>query len=101
MEEDFYWSPIEETGPFGSDDGWEATYGFREWRLSNRSANPMIYLKKLIADWNYPPFDWNEMDTTKIKDFIVSRTLNDEASIQEQMKQFKELLKNLHRRIPV
>jgi len=32
MKDDFYWSPIEETAPFGSDDGWEAAYGFREWR---------------------------------------------------------------------
>jgi hypothetical protein len=51
MTEDFYWSPIEETGPFGSDDGWDAAQGFRQWRSLNKSATPIIYLKELIARW--------------------------------------------------
>lgn len=94
MKEDFYWSPIEETGPFGSDDGWEAAQGFRQWRVSNKSVSPVNYLKELIAGWNYPYFDWREMDTTKIKAFIVSRANIDEASIQEQIQQLKAVLQN-------
>ncbi|HSV11878.1 MAG TPA: hypothetical protein VLI68_13975, partial [Hanamia sp.] len=27
MTDEFYWSPIEETAPFGSDDGSDAAYG--------------------------------------------------------------------------
>lgn len=94
MAEDFFWSPIEETGPFGSDDGWDAAYGFLQWRMSNKSANPLVYLKDLIASWQYPFFDWYEMDTQKIKAYIISKVTIDEATIQQQMQQMKEALKN-------
>jgi uncharacterized protein YfeS len=36
LTEDFYWSSIEETGPFGSDDGSDCFYGFVEWRMENK-----------------------------------------------------------------
>lgn len=94
MTEDFYWSSIEETGPFGSDDGWDAAYSFREWRISNKTGSPLIFLKQLIAKWDYPYFDWNEMDTNTIKKFIVSRTEMDEATIQQQIQLLKDVSKN-------
>ena len=94
MTEEFYWSPIEESGPFGSDDGWEAAQGFREWRSTNKTQSPLTFLKGLMAQWQYPYFDWNEMDTQKIKEFITSKANPDEASIQQQMQLLREALKN-------
>ena len=94
MTEEFYWSPGEETAPFGSDDGWEAAYGFREWRISNKTTNPVIYLKDLIARWQYPFFDYNEMDTTKIKEYIYQKKELSEADIQLQINTLKEINKN-------
>lgn len=94
MTEDFFWSPIEETGPFGSDDGSDAAYGFRQWRMSNKSANPLIYLKGLITSWQYPSFDWYEMDTQKIKAYISSKATINEADVQQQMQQMREVFKN-------
>ncbi|MBK7880598.1 MAG: hypothetical protein IPJ83_08600 [Saprospiraceae bacterium] len=70
MTEEFYWSPIEESGPFGNDEGSDAFYGFRQWRQSNKTISPIVFLKELIDGWGYPPFDWNEMDTTKISQYI-------------------------------
>jgi uncharacterized protein YfeS len=32
MNEEFYWSPIEETAPFGNDDGADIYAGFKDWR---------------------------------------------------------------------
>ena len=94
MTEEFYWSPGEETAPFGSDDGWEAAYGFREWRVSNKAASPVTYLKDLIARWQYPFFDYNEMDTTKIKEYINQKKQLSEADIQQQINTLKEINKN-------
>ena len=54
MKDEFYWSPIEETAPFGSDDGSDAAYGFRQWRLLNKNISPVVYLKELIERWQYP-----------------------------------------------
>jgi uncharacterized protein YfeS len=94
MKEDFFWSPIEETGPFGSDDGSDAAYGFRQWRASNKSTSPIKYLQELIREWNYPYFDWNEMDTIKIKQYIIWKAELDEKNIQQQIEQLKEYNKN-------
>lgn len=94
MTDEFYFSPIEETGPFGSDDGWDAAYGFREWRLSNKTTSPVTYLKDLIVRWQYPYFDYNEMDTTKIKEYVNQKKELNEVDIQQQINTLKEINKN-------
>ncbi len=53
MTEEFYWSPIEESGPFGSDDGSDAFYSFRQWRVNNKTVSPTVYLKELNEEWGY------------------------------------------------
>jgi uncharacterized protein YfeS len=95
MTDEFYWSPIEETAPFGSDDGSDAAYGFRQWRLLNKTTSPETYLKDLIARWQYPFFDYNEMDTTKIKEYLNYKKELSEADIQKQIKTLKDLNKDL------
>ena len=94
MQDEFYWSPIEETAPFGSDDGSDAAYGFKQWRQFNKKTSPVTYLKDLIEGWQYPFFDYNEMDTTKIKAYILSKANPDENTIQQQMQMLKEAFKN-------
>jgi uncharacterized protein YfeS len=94
MTDEFFWSPIEETAPFGSDDGSDAAYGFRQWRFVNKTSNPVSYLKDLIERWQYPYFDYNEMDTTKIKEYITRKANLDEATIQQQIQTLKEINKN-------
>ena len=95
MTDEFYWSPIEETAPFGSDDGSDAAYGFRQWRLLNKTTSPETYLKDLIARWQYPFFDYNEMDTTKIKEYLNYKKELSETDIQQQIKTLKDLNKDL------
>ena len=70
LTEEFYWSPIEETGPFGSDDGSDSFYGFVEWRNNNKNESPVTYLKELIQGWGYPTFDLNLTDPEKIKQLL-------------------------------
>jgi uncharacterized protein YfeS len=92
---DFYWSPIEESAPFGSDDGSDAFYGFREWRFQNKSESPIKYLQELINEWGFPPFDWNTLDTMKINEYISGNNTIDNSAIQDQIpamkKHFKEM----------
>jgi uncharacterized protein YfeS len=94
MKDEFYWSPIEETAPFGSDDGWEAAYGFKDWRLLNKQASPIKYLKHLIAEWQYPFFDYTEIDSSKIKEYINQKKELSEAEIQQQINTLKEISRN-------
>jgi uncharacterized protein YfeS len=88
MTDEFYWSPIEEAAPFGSDDGSDAAYGFRQWRLLNKTTSPVTYLKD-------PFFDYNEMDTTKIKEYLNYKKELSETEIQQQIKTLKDLNKDL------
>jgi uncharacterized protein YfeS len=94
MTDSFYFSPIEETAPFGSDDGSDAAYGFREWRLTNKTLSPIKYLDDLFSRWGYPYFDLNEIDTLIISEYINKKAILDEASIQEQIKALKEMNNN-------
>ena len=94
MKDEFYWSPIEETAPFGSDDGWDAAYGFREWRFLNKTTTPVTYLKDLIVSWQYPFFDYKETDTTKINEYLNQKKELSEADLLQQISTLKEINKN-------
>jgi len=72
LSEEFYWSPVEESGPFGSDDGSDAFHGFVHWRQNDQGTSPTVFVEELIADWGYPPFDFNELDEGKLKDYMSS-----------------------------
>jgi uncharacterized protein YfeS len=91
--DDFYWSPIEESGPFGSDDGSDAFYGFRQWRSTNKSISPLKFLEDLFISWEYPKFNLNELDTAKIHSYISARTSVENPEIKEQMKTMMEHFK--------
>jgi uncharacterized protein YfeS len=74
LTEEFYWSPMEETGPFGSDDGSDSFFGFHAWRQENTNESPLTYLEELIDEWGYPTFDMHETDVNTIRN-INSRML--------------------------
>ncbi|SIN94259.1 hypothetical protein [Chitinophaga niabensis] len=70
--EEFYWSPIEETSPFGNDDGADAFYQFREWRETNQTASPLIFIELLLDTWGYSrgaaPHD------AEVAEYLVARS---------------------------
>ena len=75
MSEEFYWSPIEETAPFGSDDGADAYAGFADWRQTHRTDNPKQFLMEQIEYWGYPTFDLNETSFEKLKPYLKQSDL--------------------------
>lgn len=90
MKEDFYWSPIDESGPFGSDAGSDAAYGFQKWRKSHATTSPILYLKQLIDSWNFPPFAWDELDTSRIKLYLSTPAHLDESFITQEIEMLKK-----------
>jgi uncharacterized protein YfeS len=92
MKEDFFWSPIAESGPFGSDSGSDAAAGFHQWRKKNKTADPVDYLRELFQEWGFPMFDWSELDPSKIADYIQPKPYT--RNISEDIEQFKAALKN-------
>jgi uncharacterized protein YfeS len=72
LTEDFYWSPTEETAPFGSDDGSDAFHGFVEWRKKNKKESPVVYLQELIKEWGYGTFNMTSNDPEMVKEVMMS-----------------------------
>lgn len=75
MNEEFYWSLIEETAPFGSDDGADTYAGFADWRKRNKTNNPKEFLIEQINYWEYPSFDLNETNLEKLKPYLKENEL--------------------------
>jgi uncharacterized protein YfeS len=98
LTEDFYWSSIEESAPFGSDDGSDAFYGFREWRNINKTDSPIEYLKNLLSEWGFSPFDWKTLDTIKIEEYINENHKIGTSANQDQISVMKEHFKEMAER---
>jgi uncharacterized protein YfeS len=90
MKEEFFWSPIDESGPFGSDGGSDAAYGFHKWRETHPSISPIVYLKGLIGSWHYPEIAWDEMDTAKIKNYMKTPYFLSQSQIDQQINLLKQ-----------
>ena len=99
MKEDFFWSPIEETAPFGSDDGSDAAYGFRDWRTSNKNTDPLVYIRELIMRWGFPYFDLYEMDTTKINAYMKTDAHADDSDMSVLKQNFRSIRVDTTRQI--
>jgi uncharacterized protein YfeS len=92
--DDFYWSTIDESGPFGNDVGSDAFYEFRQWRTSNQKISPTIFLKELTRSWDFPPFDLDEMDTIKIKQYALANTRTDDSDLEKYIPAMLEHFKS-------
>ena len=62
MQDEFFWSPVDEAGPFGSGSGADAAAGFNQWRKHNKDVTSIRYLNDLLISWGIPLLDWNELD---------------------------------------
>jgi uncharacterized protein YfeS len=70
MNEEFYWSTIEETAPFGNDDGADTYAGFAKWRHTHKANDPKEFLVEQIESWGYPTFDLYETNFEKLKPYL-------------------------------
>jgi len=76
MNEDFYFSTIDETAPFGNDDGADTYAGFKDWRQTHKSDSPKEFLLEQIDRWDYPKFDIYETDIEKLKPYLTADKMN-------------------------
>lgn len=62
MQDDYWWQQAYDFAPFGSDDGNDALYGFREWRLSHPAEEPANYLDEMVESWqaSLQQKDWTD-----------------------------------------
>ena len=51
MKEDWYWDEADDLSPFGNDEGSDAFYSFRDWRIQNPNVEPSLYFVELQNTW--------------------------------------------------
>jgi uncharacterized protein YfeS len=88
---DFYWSPIEESSPFGNDEGSDAFQYFRDWRRKNKKTSPVKFVTKLIDEWEYPKFDLTELDERKIAEYLEIKGPSIDSQLPMMQAHFKQL----------
>ena len=76
MNDSFFFDVIEETAPFGSDDGSDAYASFSDWRKNHPSESPLNFLKQQINEWGYPKFDIEETELEKLKSYLKDDEMN-------------------------
>jgi len=50
MKEEFFWNCVDEECPFGSDEGWEAYYSYRDWRSENPKNRIVDYMDEIMLE---------------------------------------------------
>jgi uncharacterized protein YfeS len=77
MNDEWYYSPIDDMAPFGSDDAADTYAYFYEWRQTNKKAS----IKKIILNhflhWGYPQSDLETTDYEKFTPFLEQNELGD------------------------
>jgi uncharacterized protein YfeS len=77
MTDSFFFDIIEESAPFGSDDGSDTFAGFNDWRKNHPTESPVLFLEQQLNDWNYPGFDIEETNFENLESYLKE----DEMSI--------------------
>lgn len=75
MNEHFFWSPIDETAPFGNDDGADAYADYTAWRKTHKKGHSIDFLQEEVAGWGYPAFDLRETDFDKLQPYLKQNSL--------------------------
>lgn len=76
MTDSFFFNVIEETAPFGSDDGSGTYASFHIWRKDHPFESLTTFLEYHLNDWGYPKFDINETDFEKLKTYLKQDEMN-------------------------
>lgn len=75
MQDEFFYSIIDETAPFGSDDGWETLYAFKDWRQANNGRSKVDFIHEHIDYWGYPTFNLQCTNIEELKDYLMGSEL--------------------------
>ncbi len=67
---EFFWDPVNEMAPFGSDEGYTALAEFVDWRKKNRRAPMMKCLDWIFESWKMKARDYSSaiLDTERIEE---------------------------------
>lgn len=95
LKEDFFWSPVEESSPFGNDSGNDTFYFFLEWRKNNPTSNPKDFLMQEISNSGFPKFDIYALDSVSISKYIGKKIEFSPEEIEKQKARIMDANNNI------
>jgi uncharacterized protein YfeS len=75
MNEEFYFSTIDDFAPFGSDDAADTYSAFYEWRQSHKNESLKSFILDHLQHWGYPLFDMESTDFIVLKPYLKQNDL--------------------------
>lgn len=84
MQEPLFWDCVDEAAPFGSDEGADAYYEWREWRAENPVA-PLIECFNWILDGNLSSYNEGLASDTQVETDLANP---DDALLGDQFDMF-------------
>ncbi|RDB07359.1 WGR domain-containing protein [Runella aurantiaca] len=73
LNETFIWSCIEETGPFGSDDGNDTFWNYRDWSQENPRGKSIEFMSNLLTEWygkDFTKLNLEEIEQSRIHEIL-------------------------------
>lgn len=62
LDDPFFWEATDEFAPHGNDTGADLLEDFRSWNKRNSHKSPLIFLTRLLKEWQITPVDWFDTD---------------------------------------
>lgn len=75
MQGEFFYSVTDGTAPFGSDDGWEVFYAFKNWQKTNNGRSKVDFIHEQIDYWGYPTFNLQSTNIEDLKQYLLTSEL--------------------------
>lgn len=84
LDDPYFWLETDDFAPHGNDTGADLLEDFRQWNTRNPKSSPVVFLARLLQDWQITPVDWletNAVHTRKLyeKDAIAFTVCNQAA----------------------
>jgi uncharacterized protein YfeS len=76
LDQPFFWESADDFAPHGNDTGADLLEDYRRWNSRHRNRSPLVFLTRLLTEWEIKPIDWNITDDETV------RRLNKERSIE-------------------
>ncbi|GAA4319284.1 hypothetical protein [Flaviaesturariibacter amylovorans] len=72
MKDEFFYSVVDDSAPFGNDDGWDVLYSLKEWLPDNEGTSKKEFIDSKLSEWDYPAFNYLTTDIEDAKAFVRS-----------------------------
>jgi len=76
LDDPFFWQDADDMAPHGNDTGADLLEDFRRWDSRRPGRAPLVFLERLLKDWDIEPIDWQLTDETQVRRLEQERSID-------------------------